>query len=265
VILVLLGCAEELNDCEGWDAPEVVGTVESELVDELSGIALSAAQPDWMWVHNDSGDTSRVFAMGTDGSDGGRWVLAGIELEDAEDIALADGQLILGDIGDNKRKREAVFLHVFDEPEVTAGGGTLTEIETRTLRYPNGAEDAEALVVDEDGTIWLFTKGASSIVYRVEGEELVEAGEIDPRRWRLDDRTQVTGADLIEGKLVVRMYDHILVWNVDSAGVGSTVDGTACSIPVAYEPQGEALGGGPGGFYTASEGEGAALHRYARR
>ncbi len=42
---------------------ERLGTVAYEPIDELSGIVKSRTYPDVYWVHNDSGDEARIFAV----------------------------------------------------------------------------------------------------------------------------------------------------------------------------------------------------------
>ncbi len=269
ILFTFVACAETLNDCEGWAAPEVTGQIADDEIDEISGIAVSRQHSGWLWVHNDSGDQARVFAMRTDGDEGGAFRLAGVDVNDIEDIALtSDNRLVIGDIGNNKRKRSTVQILLADEPDPGSGGGTISDVEVVTLAYPGDPHDAEALLVDQDDTIYILTKGATSTLFRadLEAGTLSEIATIDPSRWRLDDRTQVTGADVTtDGKVLVRMYDHILVWNLDSGGLPSTFDGTACRVAPAAESQGESLGASTRGFYTASEGEGAAVHEYSRR
>ena len=270
ILFALLSCAETLSDCEGWSEGERVGVIENDSVDEISGIASSREHSGWLWVHNDSGDTARIFSMRTNGSDGGAWTLASVEVEDLEDIAIDnEGRLVVGDIGDNKRKRDEVRILRMSEPDPSAGGGTITGIESVALSYPDDPQNAEALMVDPtDGEIYVLTKGATSTLFRADLErgEMVEVTTIDPRRWRLDERHDVTAADVTtDGKVLVRMYDHILAWNLADGGLSSTFEGTACRVPHTYEPQGEALGASPTGFHTASEGPGAAVYAYSRR
>ena len=172
-------------------------------------------------------------------------------------------------VGDNKRKRDEVRILRMSEPDPSAGGGTITGIESVALSYPDDPQNAEALMVDPtDGEIYVLTKGATSTLFRADLErgEMVEVTTIDPRRWRLDERHDVTAADVTtDGKVLVRMYDHILAWNLADGGLSSTFEGTACRVPHTYEPQGEALGASPTGFHTASEGPGAAVYAYSRR
>ena len=46
---------------------EKVCTVEDDEISEASGIALSRRQNDAIWLHNDSGDSARLFLVGFDG------------------------------------------------------------------------------------------------------------------------------------------------------------------------------------------------------
>src|ERR1700712_5010085 len=46
---------------------DVAGKLESKQMNEISGIAASGISPDIYYVHNDSGDTSRFFAITPDG------------------------------------------------------------------------------------------------------------------------------------------------------------------------------------------------------
>src|SRR6185295_8023048 len=81
-------------------------------LNELSGIAASMLHPSVLYVHNDSGDSSRFFAIDT----GGRVLstcyfegdpkLKPLGVRDCEDMCLstgpgAGGYIYMGDIGDN--------------------------------------------------------------------------------------------------------------------------------------------------------------------
>ncbi|RYD90585.1 MAG: hypothetical protein EOP54_23765, partial [Sphingobacteriales bacterium] len=80
-------------------------------MDETSGIAASSINPDIFYVHNDSGDTSRFFAIDTKGNLKSTIYFHGDEkplgVGDCEDIAVGPGPkkgqsyVYLGDIGDN--------------------------------------------------------------------------------------------------------------------------------------------------------------------
>jgi hypothetical protein len=151
------------------------GTVETELLTEISGLAASRSQPDVLWAHNDSGDTARVFAMGVDGQHLGSYTLAGIDAVDWEDMAIGPGPvegadyLYLADIGDNPAERPDVIVYRAPEPDAGASDD-LTGVKTLVLRYPDKPHDAEVLLVDPlDGALYIITKeitGGPSTVFR---------------------------------------------------------------------------------------------------
>src|SRR5687768_689361 len=87
--------------------PQAVGRIQDAQLNEISGIVESSVHPNVFFVHNDSGDSPRLFAVDRAGR-----LLAELLLEtvplviDAEDIALGpapDGRrfLYLGDTGNN--------------------------------------------------------------------------------------------------------------------------------------------------------------------
>src|SRR6478735_9050544 len=80
-------------------------------MDETSGLVASALNPDIYYAHNDSGDTSRFFAMTPDGKLKTTIYFTGDKKEkfgvrDCEDIAVGPGPVkgksyvYIGDIGD---------------------------------------------------------------------------------------------------------------------------------------------------------------------
>ena len=97
--------------------PPVFSVVRDGRLDELSGIAVSPDQPGVLFVHNDSGDSSRFFAIGPDGALKAIFHFQGeptsrLGVRDVEDIAIGPGPdsgvnyIYLGDIGDITEQRE---------------------------------------------------------------------------------------------------------------------------------------------------------------
>ncbi|WP_442508110.1 hypothetical protein SH528x_007066 [Novipirellula sp. SH528] len=143
-------------------------------------MAASHRQPGHFWSHNDSGDTARLFAFDSLGKTTGRCELVAASSLDWEDMAsfeLGDRKyLLVADCGDNDRKRDACFLHLFDEPDPTRA----TKIESYLalqIAYPDGAHDCEAVAVDPTrGKILMVAKSAIPYVnvYSVELPGLLE-------------------------------------------------------------------------------------------
>ncbi len=136
-----------------------VGTVQHASIDEASGLAASRANPGVLWVHNDSGDTARVFAMNVQGTHLGIYNLSGASATDWEDTAVGPGPvegqsyLYLGDIGDNNAVRSTIRVYRAPEPAVSPSqppvNVDLSDVATTTLQYPDGPRDAETLMIDQ--------------------------------------------------------------------------------------------------------------------
>ena len=138
-----------------------VGVLRSASIAESSGLAPSRLQKGVLWTHNDSGHKARVFALDTRGNHVGTFML-GVKALDLEDIASVrlDGKsyLVLADTGDNGRRRESCVLHIFEEPAIGPGGRARL-VRSLRFRFPDGAEDCEAMAVcPKTKTIYLLAK-----------------------------------------------------------------------------------------------------------
>ena len=76
---------------------------------------------------------------------------------DVEALALVDDQLYVADIGDEKGNRAFVTVYLFANPR--ASGLTVT-YHAFDFAYPDGPHDAEALLVDDTGQMFIVTKTA---------------------------------------------------------------------------------------------------------
>ena len=70
--------------------------------------------------------------------------------------------LYVGDIGDNGRTRSSIDVYRVAEPTVTGPGNATLDPDRLRLRYPDGAHNAETLLVDTDGAIYVLTKQSGS-------------------------------------------------------------------------------------------------------
>ncbi len=266
--------------CDRLGPPEVVGTIETGALDELSGMGASRTLDGVVWAHADSGDTARLFAMDEQGRDLGTFdVVDGagnqVTATDWEDIAVVrgpdgTGRIYVADIGDNAAARTGgVTLYRIAEPTTAPDGsdGTLTADAILTVHYPDGPADAETLLVDPlDETAVIVTKDVlgSSIVLTVPATAWVDgattevdaivAGRLDlglaelAGAGALDTEplpgTLTTGGDVSpDGSLaVVRTYQAlIVVERADGASLADALVGPHCVVAGPLEPQGEAV------------------------
>jgi hypothetical protein len=154
-----------------YDSPVTVGSISLREIDEASGIAASRCQPNVYWTHNDSGDGPFIFAITETGENLGVWRVPTAKNYDWEDIAVfrdANGRcfLYIGDIGNNKGLRRSHTIYIVPEPIVDSSAarsrdsaGHTAAPEPVSYKYPDGVENAEALIVHPiDGSVYVITK-----------------------------------------------------------------------------------------------------------
>lgn len=139
-------------------------TIADPRITESSGLAASRSHPGVYWTHNDSDDGPYVY--GVDAATGrtvARLTLTGIgRPRDVEAISLGpDGQLYVGDIGDNRGGTwDHVWIYRFPEPK--ALGDATVRAEQFTVVYEDGPRDAEALMVHPvTGRVYIASKKES--------------------------------------------------------------------------------------------------------
>lgn len=247
-----------------------------------------------LWTHNDSGDGPFVYCIDLQASTCGVWEVAGASARDWEDMAGGPGPdpnltyLYLGDIGDNARGRDDITVYRAPEPEVDEATRTSTQerpavaagAQALVLRYPDGAHDAEALLVHPDnGDLYLVAKELSGEagVYRAPGSldptatttmkavatltvpgpggpaVLVTGGDVAPDGRRVILSTYAQALELDLGTAPTGDFDAIWQRRVTPVALAPRQQGEA----IAYRSDGAAL-------LTTSEGSPAPLHQVTR-
>ena len=137
-------------------------------LDEISGIAQSRSNPNIFWVHNDSGDKPRAYAVNRKGVLVGTYLFEGATAVDWEDMAMGPAPggrsyLYMADIGDNSNHRTSIRVYRVLEPRVNANQApvsqTLSGVTTFEFVYEDGPRDAEGFFVDPPtGEFYVVTK-----------------------------------------------------------------------------------------------------------
>jgi hypothetical protein len=254
----------------------VSGRVADPSANELSGLVRSRSQADLLWSHDDSGAGPILYGLRTDGRVATRPTVTGAQAEDWEDIAAgpsADGRplLYVGDIGDNASRRAAIDVYRVAEPRV--GDAASAPAERLRLRYPDGAHDAEALLVDPlRGDLLIVTKVLGvARAYRASARAAA-GSETALRAGPAIRLSLVTAGDVsADGRVVVlRGYDRVAVWvRRGRERLTTTLRRAPCLSPTSLvaEGQGEAIALDRRGtsFITVAEGSPAVLRRYTPR
>lgn len=249
-----------------------VGTLQDERIDELSGVVASRRQPGVLWVHNDSGDRARVFAIGLDGATRAEVRVEGASAFDWEDIALGgDGNLYVADTGDNVRIRRHVTLYRFPEPAVAGLGGAQLQAraERVDVRYSDGAShDVEAMLVDpRTGDVVLVTKeqsSATSSIFVVTQAQFASGQAVAQLAGEVVTGPRVVGGDVRADGSEIVLRTYLGAWRFDRPAGETLVQalargGTRFDVPdraeaIAYLP-------GDRSLVTIPEGKGATISR----
>lgn len=223
-------------------------TVTDDRITEQSGLA---AGGDRLYLMNDGGTQVRVFVLDRECA---VWsvITADVDPYDPEDLALgADGTVWIGDVGDNSHRRDTVAL-VAVRPDGTS--------EVYRLSYPDGAHNAEALLLDRAGTPYIVTKdpfGAAG-VYRPEVEMTkpgptplhkvgsLDVGPTDTPGGPLPagfGSVVVTGAAVSHDGTVVaiRTYTDVYLYPAPDGDVEAALRRKPTRVPLPNEQQGESV------------------------
>ncbi|MFQ5568616.1 MAG: hypothetical protein ACE5G0_03010 [Rhodothermales bacterium] len=282
--LTLAGCHGEVPIKEAEPIPAAffeeridLGPIEHAPIREASGLVASRKNPNVLWTHNDSGDTTRIYALNTEGKHLGTYTLEGAQARDWEDIALGPGPepgkdyLYIGDIGDNRAQYDLKYVYRVPEPAVSEHqppvDTTLTGAVTLTLRYPDGRFDAETLMLDPlTKDLYVVTKRDTVVqVYRAayppstDGPILMERVmtlSFDPVP-NLDAGGQgAVGGDISPSgrDVLIKTYTQVYHWSRPSTDAPLFAIPPE-TLPYVPEPQGEAIAwaADENGYYTLSE------------
>lgn len=190
-------------------ADEVAFTITDSRITESSGLATDAENKRF-WTVNDSGDSGIAYALDDSGDTEGTLKFRADPV-DVEAVAFHRGRLYVADIGDNRARRESVTVYFFDaEP-----ADQPVIYKAYDFAYPDGPHDAETLLVDDDGRLFVVTKEAKAGIY---------AAPASPSRLGVNQLKRVAdapsyvtdGTVLADGRFALRTYVSVEVVDPDS-------------------------------------------------
>ena len=259
--------ASTTTTCPATQKSKVLANLADPAISEASGIGSSTKNPGVFWLHNDSGDTARAFAVDSSGALRATVTFDTLKPTDIEDMAMEDdgaaSYLYFGDIGDNGEARTSLTIHRVTEPKLGTGAAEALTVtsEKMTVVYPDGAHNAETLLFDPiDKVLVIATKkaGGPSAFHRI--------GAFAAGTKATTEKIGELAIDLATGGEISRDGKYIAIRNYSNVGylwvreTGETLAQALakepCKIPIATEAQGEAfdfLSDGTG-FITTTEG-----------
>jgi hypothetical protein len=237
---------------------------------EISGVAASRINPGILYIHNDSGNPNQVYLTDGTGADNGTLTLTPVGNRDWEDIAVGPGPVAgvsyvyVGDIGDNDSKYSSVFIYRFPEPNLSGKNlpfiADVLAVDIIELKYPDGARNAETLMVDPvTKDIYIASKESNvSKIYVARYPQSTTSVTIMSPVVQLYFN-KATGGDISPDgtEILLRSNELIWYWKLPS---GTNISSGLLMQPqlAPYfndEPQGEGIGFAADGtsYYTDTE------------
>lgn len=254
------------------------GSVENAQLKEASGLVHCTFRNDWLYSHNDGGDYNRIFVLDTNGKNVGHIIVPNSGNRDSEDIAIdpdIDGQSFIywGDIGDNDGKYAEIIVYRFPEKpfDFSLGNVTADAADRIVLNYPDGAKDAETLLIDPwNHHMYVVTKReAKGRLYRVDYPFDTVNATTMKKVAQLPFSGIVAGDISSDGHhIVLKTYVQAFYWyREEGETLIKALSREPTQIPYQFETQGESFcwSKDANSYYTISEGKNKPIYRGSRK
>jgi hypothetical protein len=227
------------------------------IINEISGIADSKANPGFLWGEEDGGNKPQIYLINHDGTVLKSVYLKGATNRDWEDMALYDNTIYLSDIGDNNQAHNNYTFYIFPEPSSSID--TISSYTKVKFSYEDRAHDAEAFLVDgSTKDIYIITKrDDSSGIYKLAYPYNINPEQTAVLVKKLPYTGVVSATTSSDGKeIIIKTYTQLYYYRRDAgASIIQALGKQPTTIPYTIEPQGEAVcfGINNSGYYTLSE------------
>jgi len=292
-----------LTNRSSFGAARLVGRIQAHRLVECSGFETSLVTDDLLWAVNDGGHGPFLYALGSDGRNRGRVLVAGAQNRDWEGLETFFWQgrpmILIADFGDNDEKYETHTLYIVSEPRLYGERfieSAVVDVAWRIVfSYPDRKHDAEGVAVDTvDEKILVLTKRDNPpllfelplrppstdqpiVAHHVTSVDRIPAPSDEDRLKQYGTfRSQPTALDLSADGLqaVVLTYRHAYLFKRGGHDSwGKTLSGNPIMIPLPPPHSGsdlrqrEAICFTPDdrSLFVTSEGQGAGIFRLEAR
>ncbi len=211
-------------------ADTVAFTITDSRITESSGLAADSAAGLY-WTVNDSGAGGVAYGIGPQGRVEGTLNYRATPV-DIEAVAVHEDRLYLADIGDNNAVRERVTVYYFDQPRAN---GLIVAYRAYDFTYPDGPHDAETLLVNPAGRLFIVTKDANGGGVYAAPADPVRAGTNELKRVGTAPAS-VTDGSFLPGGRTIALLSYSAVTVVDASSYATVAE---AAIPA--QPQAESL------------------------
>lgn len=242
---------------QGGFAPEVIASITSRPISEISGMAKSIGYENTYWVVNDSGNEARLFAINREGNnviptfsrfsyygeqeEEGKEQWQGFRVLYAENLdweamTIDENYLYVGDTGNNFNNRRDLGIYLLSEIDPTASTQSAA-IRHIPVHYPEQESfpgfdhhyfDSEALFI-VDGSLYLITKHRKVSGGYEEGANLYRLDSMNEEESNpltlVDNHSEllaVTGAEVSSDGQKLAVISYTDLWIFDRPAEGDT-------------------------------------------
>lgn len=237
--------------------------VQAGLMDEASGMVESRTIVRHLWVQEDGGNIAQLHLIDINGKFVKRIALP-FANRDWEDLGIGPGPetgvsyLYMADIGDNNARNSACYIYRFPEPK--SAGESVTTVDKITFKYPDGARDAETILVDPaTKDIFIVSKRESKArLYKLPYPQSITETITAKYLGELPIFGPTGGSVSVDGsEILIRTYLDVNYWyRTDNQSMENLLlNNTPKTLKIDLEQQGEAVAFSMArpGFYTLSE------------
>lgn len=245
-----------------------VGVIHDSSLWEVSGLAASRSHPGYLWAEEDSGNSNQIQLISPRGNAVARFSIENARNRDWEDIAVGPGPIpdrsyiYVADIGDNRGWHSEKFIYRFPEPALLMReklmNGTIPNADIIRLHLPDGAQNAEAILLDPlTKDLFIISKGPSSTVYQAAYPQSLTESTQMTALFRIPFDHVTSAAISTDGlEILIRTYEQVFYYSrrADET-IANALSRVPRRLPLAYEVQGEAISWTTdgSGYYTSTE------------
>ena len=277
--LSLIACEETTVKLVQFGTEPTQTKIDADQINEASGIADSRSMPGTLWVQQDGGNPAELALLGYDGRIRGKLAVPNATNRDWEDLSSGPGPqentnyLYIAEIGDNDGQHGQYTVYRLPEPKALTDLPKL--VERIRFTYPDGARDAETLLLDpQTRDLYIVSKREAKVrLYRLPYPQSTTTTTTAELLGELPF-TFVTGGAFspVGSEIVLRTYTNVFYWSRKKGqSVADAMQRTvARDLPYRLEPQGEAIcfDRENKGYFTLSEkanGINPTLNYYLRK
>ncbi|WP_290699658.1 hypothetical protein [Lacinutrix sp.] len=218
---------------------EVIANIDNKL-DEVSANEI-IPQSNLIWVIEDSNNKNNIYGLNAKGN-----ISKNIDVSNAKNIDWEDltkdkeGNLYIGDFGNNSRKRKIFTIYKINKI-ATIASSTKADIINFTLPKNVPSEDFEAFFL-WDGLFYIFSKNDKKTKVITVPNSIGNHEASFYAEYKLEGKnTPITAADISADGKQIALLNHDKVWLISDFKKPNFFKGNVTALPFMHKSQKEGL------------------------